>query len=287
MFETLRRHYYDQPHEVSIETLAHCNARCGFCPYGSLGREGERLEDGVIERLIEEMSTWRMPFYIAPFKVNDPLLDPRMVDICQDIERRIPQAKIRLFTNGSALTGYHRTWIANLKHLDELWISLNSCEPVEYHRMMKLNYLQTARRLRELHDALEFPHRVTVSRVATGGEDGHGQLIPDAADLQFVADVKRDWPRFHPFLIKRDGWLGAVQAGQTTIPKTPCARWFELSVTATGTVALCCMDGQNQFPIGSIHERTLMEIYNQPHLKKRRLYADTREGIEPCQRCTY
>lgn len=296
MFESLRQHYYEQPHEVSIETLALCNARCTFCPYGSTGREGVRLSDEVLDTLLNEMALWRRPFYLAPFKVSDPLLDKRMPELCARIEAQIPQAKIRFFTNGAALTEYNRRWLAQLRHLDGLWISLNSCEPREYDRLMGLNYFATERKLDALHAAVvsgAFPHTVTVSRVSQSTLAGQEQLPTDQqnaglqADYAFRAAVWRHWPAFQARLIKRDGWLGHCVPASAEIPKTPCGRWYELSVTASGVVALCCMDGKNEFPLGQVPEQTLLEIYNQPHLKARRLQAKTREGIEPCARCTY
>jgi len=281
MLDHLRQHYYDQPHEVSIETLAQCNARCTFCPYGTLGREGTRLPDAVLERLIQEMGRWRLPFFVSPFKVSDPLLDPRMEWLCHEIELKVPQAKIRFFTNGSMLTERHLEWLAKLKHLSGLWISLNSCDAIEYERLMGLKYATTARRMGVLHTWMRdgrFPHKVTVSRVMSGTA---------ADDVTFRDTVRSTWPCFEPFLIKRDGWLGAVLPSSLEIPRRACERWYELSIDATGTAALCCMDGKSEFALGRVPEQTLLEIYNQPHLKARRLSVLTREGIEPCARCTY
>jgi hypothetical protein len=50
--QSLRAGYMEQPQEVSIETFALCNARCTFCPYGTLGREGTKLPSIVINSLI-------------------------------------------------------------------------------------------------------------------------------------------------------------------------------------------------------------------------------------------
>lgn len=288
---TLRQHYYAQPREVSFETLASCNAACVFCPYPSLERKGTLLPDWVVDKLIDEMAFWREPFYISPFKVNDPLLDVRMQGICEKIEEQIPQATLRLFTNGSMLTERHLTWIAKLKHLDRtrgLWISLNSCDPQEYGELMKLNFSITAHRLDVLHQWLtenRFPYSVTVSRVLRGSLSDPGPST--AKDLKFATDVIERWPRFRPLLIKDGGWIGYSDPTVKLPPRNGCERWFELSVTATGRVALCCMDGEAKYALGDVTDQTLWEVYNQPHLKQRRLKALTREGIDPCARCTY
>lgn len=280
-YQHLRNLYWDQPREISIETFAQCNARCTFCPYGSLGREGTQLPDDVLDSLIEQMKSWRQPFFVSPFKVNDPLLDPRMEEICRRIDREVPQARIRFFTNGSMLTPYHIGWLNQLRHLEELWISLNSTDPQEYHELMGLKWATTQRRMFNLYDCVRFGtfnHPVVVSRVASDD-------LQKNAD--FINSVLETWPVFRPVVIKRDGWLGAVTPGSSEIPKTPCGRWFELNITAQGKAVLCCMDGKGEFVLGDVSEQKLLEIYNQKHLVDRRLHVRDRQGIEPCARCTY
>jgi hypothetical protein len=168
-----------------------------------------------------------------------------------------------------------------LKSLDGLWISLNSCDSIEYEDLMRLPYERTARRLDELHWQIQhghFPHNVTVSRVATDDNQ---------ANLAFMRSVPRRWPRFQPILIKRDGWLGYVAPSGAAIPRAPCGRWWELNITAEAKAVLCCMDGKGEYVLGDAAASSLLEIYNQPHLADRRAQRRNRVGIDPCERCTY
>lgn len=278
--------YLHQPREVSLETFALCNARCTFCPYPTLERKGTKMSFDTLDRLIGEMKDWPLPFFISPFKVNEPLLDDRMQWFCEEIEQQIPSARLRLFTNGQPLTPRHRTWIANLKRVEHLWVSLNEYDPQRYGEVMGLSLHMVAGRLDDLHDEKEsgaFPHRVVVSRVS----DAQDGMVWTERDNEFMNVVFKRWPRFTPHLIKRDGWLGYVEPSSTLVPRSGCGRWFELSICADGKAALCCMDGTGEYAIGNVHESTLLDIYNQPHLVARRLKAHTRAGIEPCQRCTY
>jgi len=286
MITELRRHYMTQPHEVSIETLAVCNAACTFCPYPTLERQGVCLDTAVMAVLVEQMSHWTHPFFISPFKVNEPLLDSRLNHFCLLIEAAVPQARLRLFTNGQPLTMYHVEWIANLKRVEHLWISLNSTDPYEYESLMKCKYAIVMRNLDALHAAVvkkEFTHPVVLSRVLQGGSNG--QLLGDA-DCLFHREVLQRWPLFQTHLIKRDSWLGYVAPGDARVPRSPCARWFELSITAEGKAVLCCMDGKGEYEQGDVSTQSLLEIYNNPFLTKCR-QAATRQGIEPCQGCSY
>lgn len=284
--DMLRRRYLTQPQEVSFETLALCNAHCTFCPYGTLGREGTRLPSTLIGSLIMQMASWQTPFFISPFKVNEPLLDARMREICERIEKEVPAAQIRLFTNGSGLTDKNIEWIANLKRMPQFWVSLNSCDSQEHAALMRMkgagSYRHIAEKLDRLHGLYLgdlFPHEVVLSRVVTD----------DEKDWKFATAVRKRWPHFRPFLIKRDAWIDFIEPSHKVPPRSGCVRWFELNITAEGKAVLCCMtDGSKpEHHIGDVTSQSLLEIYNQPHLKERRERALTRAGIEPCERCSY
>ena len=279
----LRQFYLDWPHEISIETFAKCNAACTFCPYTTLERQGERLADEVLDRIVEELKDHPWPFMIAPFKVNEPFLDKRLIPFCRKINAELPKAHLRLFSNGSALTQKHIEEVATLQRVVHLWISLNDHRPDEYHKLMSLDFGRTAANLDKLHAYVEceqFPHPVMVSKVR------EKQEVSDL-DRDFVEYVKGRWPLFGVHLIKRDGWLGYTEPGADTIPDTPCGRWYELSITATGIVAHCCMDGRAEYPIGDVTKQSLFEIYNSPDWRRNRLEGWSRKNVHPCSTCTY
>jgi hypothetical protein len=189
--------YLDWPYEVSVETFAKCNAACTFCPYPTLERIGTKMPDAMIDGIIEELKAHPFQFYFAPFKVNEPFLDKRLIPICERVNRELPNAVLRLFTNGSALTDKHIAAVDRLERVEHLWISLNECNP------------------------------------------------------------------------------------------KGCARWFELSITATGLVSLCCMDGEGKYAIGDLNRQGLLEVYNSPHWRERREKMQSRLDISPCNLCTY
>lgn len=284
---TVNLQYLYQPREVSLETLALCNARCTFCPYPTLERKGVKMSDMDLLRLHDQMIDWQEPFFISPFKVNEPLLDSRLQAFCERVVSHIPKATLRLFTNGQPLTDRHIDWIAEipLGRLAHLWISLNDFEAQAYGELMGLSLSMTLSRIDHLHYRAvhaRFPHRVSISRVSDSATPKFSER-----DIQFLRFVYDRWPRFEGRIIKRDGWLGYVEPSAQEIPNAPCGRWWELNVCADGKAALCCMDGTGEYSIGNIHESSLLDIYNQPHLIKRRERAVSRHGIEPCRRCTY
>lgn len=297
----VRTHYLEQPMEVSIETLALCNARCTFCPYPTLDRKGTRMDSEVVVRLIDEMARFPIPFSFSPFKVNEPFLDSRLLDFCQEFEARCRNGHLRLFTNGSALTFDKMTQVAKLQRVQHLWVSLNSHKADEYRELMGLEIGHVFKRLDLLHSLVvdgEFLHPVVVSKVTSVRRIVPNPLpdpryetfqVNQAAidDAEFYNFVRDRWPRFNVHFIKQDGWLGYVPPSSPEIPDTACVRWFELSILATGKVSLCCMDGKGDFCIGDIHQQTLLEIYNDPHYRARREAMISRRAVHPCSTCTY
>lgn len=274
IFKRHQREHMDWPREISIETQALCNARCTFCPYPTMERKGVRMSDELLDRLVTEMIEFKQPLFFSPFKVNEPLLDARLIPMCERINREAPHIALRIFTNGSPLTPEKVEAIARLKRVVHLWVSLNSQDPEEYERIMGLKFEQTARRLDYLHSA-NFPHKVVLSTVGYPNED-------------FRRYCFDRWPDFDSFAIKKDSWLGFTEAqGDGVIPDTPCSRWFELSIMANGKVSLCCMSGEGEHVIGDLNEQTMHEVYNDPLWRARREKLMSRKELPVCQGCNY
>jgi sulfatase maturation enzyme AslB (radical SAM superfamily) len=276
-----RKRYLDWPAEVSIETLTKCNARCTFCPYPTLDRIGTKMPDELIDKIINELKDHPREFTISPFKVNEPFLDKRLLPLCRRINDELPNAHLRLFTNGSALTEKHIDEVSELVRVTHLWVSLNDHRPDEYHRVMGLDFERTAKNLDLLHAKVEsddFPHRVVVSKVNADAP---------SEDAEFGAYVAGRWPLFDVQLIRRDGWLGHIEPGDPEVPDKPCGRWFELNIMANGIVAHCCMDSMGEHSIGDLNTQSLFEVYNGRAWRKNRLLEWSRKNVFPCRTCSY
>lgn len=276
---TMQAAFMDYPMEVSVETMALCNAACTFCPYPTIDRKGEKMPDALLNRLVDEMISWDREMYFSPFKLSEPLLDQRVLPLCERINAASDKIVLRIFTNGSALTPARVEGLTKLKRVAQLWVSLNSHIPEEYEKLMGLRFEQTAKRLDYLH-SVEFPHAVMLSTVGYPNED-------------FRRYCFDRWPNFESMAIKKDAWLGYTDAQVTEVPDTGCSRWFELSITARGTVSHCCMhDGvDTKYNIGDVNTQTLYEVYNAPRWRERRESLVSRKTLDlassPCASCTY
>ena len=277
--------YLGYPYFVHVETLASCNAACVFCPYPGLARKGTRMSDELIEKIVQDLTAIPkdLPFTFAPYKVSEPFLEVRLFGIMDLVARKLPGAKIYLSSNAAPMTDSKMDGLALQKNVGVLNLSINSDDPDEYETVMKLPFHRTFQRLEALHErarsgAYGFPIRLT--RVAGGR----------AADERFTRWVQRNFPSFESLIIPRNDWIGsAVTPGaHDIVPDAPCHRWFDLSILATGEVAMCCMDGEGKYLKGDVRVQHALEIYNQPRLiKMRRGLPSRRVSADPCSRCTY
>ncbi len=239
------------------------------------------MSDELLDRLLTEFESFELPFYFAPFKLSDPFLDKRMIPLCERFNRQVPKGHLRLFTNGSALTDKTISGVAGLKRVAHLWISLNEHDPEKYEQVMGLNFAHTTKNLDHLHQEVvlgRFSHPVVVSRV--GGSVGERWSFADY--------VRNRWPRFQPSVIRKDAWIDFTNSDELTVPEHQCGRWWELNITATGEVCLCCMsDGESPDQIvGDVNTQTMKEIYNSARWRE---FRDTtnRKDRPICSTCSY
>ncbi|MBI4190181.1 MAG: radical SAM protein [Betaproteobacteria bacterium] len=275
----------DYPAIVHLETLAVCNAACSFCPYPTLERKGVRMPDELIAKIIGDLSDIpkNVGFQLAPYKVSEPFLEPRLFDVLELVNSKLPNANISIITNGSPLTERKIGQLGKVRNLSYINVSMNHDNPEEYESVMKIPFARTVERLDMLHRKHAegvITCRVRLTRVATNRDD----------DVSFIHWVRANFPRFKPDILPRHDWIGEVTTpdGVRSVPDAPCHRWFDMSITATGVVAMCCMDGSAKYPKGDVNTQHVLEIYNQPWLRElRATLVSRRQTRSPCNRCTY
>ena len=277
--------YMDYPALVHMETISICNAACSFCPYPTLERKGTRMSDELIAKIIDDLGAIprNLSFQIAPYKVSDPFLETRLFDILGLINAKLPNASISLITNGAALTEKKIHQLAEVKNIVYLNVSLNFDDPDEYESVMKMPFERTVERVKLLQKkqrdgVIGFPLRL--SRVSDSKEK----------DLSFIQWTNAAFPEFRTCILPRNDWIGAVDSGNFArgVPDVPCHRWFDFSIASTGQVAMCCMDGKAEYPKGDVNRQHVLEIYNQPWLRRlRETLISRRAAGGPCAGCTY
>ncbi len=295
------------PRIVMIETQAICNAKCSFCDYKELERKGIKMSSENLNSILNQLS--KIPenhsFTVQPYRVSEPFLDKRLISICHRIFAMHPKAKVSIISNGSYIPNtltkelsdlcrkeyfFERKFQKSLPRL-VLSFSLNESDPVKYKELMKLDFHRTCSNLDRLHEMFtsnQLPFPIKLTRVSTDPSE----------DKNFMEFCRRRYPYFKAFLLKLNDWTGSNKFSQnvknfsatplSAYQKLPCQRWFDLSILATGKVALCCMDsGVCNFNLGDAFKENMLDIYRRkmnsyiPNTLKRG------SSIDPCKGCTY
>ncbi|USN99877.1 MAG: SPASM domain-containing protein [Phycisphaeraceae bacterium] len=273
--------YVDYPMRVGVETYAVCNAACDFCPYPTMERKGDRMDDATLAKILDDLEEIpsEVEFGLNPSRVSEPLLDTRIFTFLEELNKRFSNAGIILFTNASALNGRNLDRVMALERYQLFNVSFNDHRKAEYERVMQLDFDRTTRNLDRLHGAVqaaEFPVRPRISRVGDGTD----------ADQGFCDWVRDRWPGFEPMVSPRMDWMGRVACSfSTLIPDVPCMQWFTIQLLANGRDAFCCTDHDAAYGYGSIHESSLLELYNHPERRELRLQTPSRHGMTPCGTC--
>ncbi len=278
--------FLDQPYEMSLETFAQCNARCTFCPYPRLERQGVRMPTELFTRLVDEIAAFPhpAPLVLNLSRVNEPLLDHRLFDFMDLLRERVPHADIYLPSNGTTLTENNVAQLAARPNFRVLTISLNSIDPAEHDRLMGISFETVTANLDRLHAAHaagDIPFKIYISHLVPPGQPA-GPL---------ATWVSERWPTFGYGAYPQHDWLGSVEPPTTPpgkIPNAPCLDWRNLHILATGDQALCCFDGDGRHGGGNVHDQSLLALYNRAPLRemRRRVLCRTDPiAPAPCQTC--
>lgn len=90
--------------KIYIETSSVCNRRCKFCPNSKYPRKPDLMEEWVFKKIVDELAEINFHGHIHPHFFNEPLLDPRLEKFVKYARKKLPNAQIKIFTNGDFLT---------------------------------------------------------------------------------------------------------------------------------------------------------------------------------------
>jgi MoaA/NifB/PqqE/SkfB family radical SAM enzyme len=266
------------PRLVALETTSYCNATCSFCPNNALARGHRHMSQGLFEDLIEQCREFRLEA-IEPFLQGEPMADPKIMDRLELIRSRLPSTKLRLYSNGYALSPKRIDELTGLG-IDKLYISLNTLNPKKYQELMGLNLARTLENLSYLTDPVR---RSRVANVITFRMTRTADTTVEE-QRAFVAYCKEH--RVRSFIVGLFNYKGDIWS-DLPVPGYPCEHIDRLDVLSNGKVPLCCMDQDAEYSWGDLNETPLLDVYRGEIARRYREMHRTgrRQAIEPCGTC--
>ncbi|MBI4699777.1 MAG: radical SAM protein [Deltaproteobacteria bacterium] len=266
------------PRLVAVETTSRCNAKCVFCPNSALRRDRHAMAGELFEKIVEECGEFPLRA-IEPFLQGEPFCDPEIVPRLEHIRRRLPRARLRLYTNGYAMGPKHVDALAGLG-VDHLYVSLNTLDEGKYRQAMGLELGRTLANLDYLTDPRR---RGRVARRITFRMTRLGDTSLAEQD-RFLAYCRARGVR--PFIVGLFNYKGDV-CSTLPVPRYGCEHVHRLDILATGRVALCCMDQDGEYGWGDAREQSVLDLFRHPTARRYREMhtSGRRRSIEPCGAC--
>ncbi|MDP2307834.1 MAG: radical SAM protein [Pseudomonadota bacterium] len=94
----------DRFHRVEIETNSRCNRGCHYCPVAVDPRDAHEMSEALFCSILDQLAAMGFRGRLSPHFFGEPLVDPRLPKLMAEARRRLPGARIVIYTNGDALT---------------------------------------------------------------------------------------------------------------------------------------------------------------------------------------
>lgn len=247
---------FKKPFEsIEFETTAHCNRSCSYCPVSMYPRNGDLdgtyMKPEVFQKLLQDLKEMKFEGEIAPHMYGEPLTDPRIVSWVKEIRTELPNAKIKLVTNGDYLT-------------EEIYFDLIDAG---------LDYFNLSKHGAQLSDS-----SVALLQKLTPEEKKKRFNI-----LDFYEDFKNDQTMFNT----RGGEVQLTDKAKSKKRNPIMCSYVVYPVLNTfGDVVLCCNDYNSEHKFGNIMKRSLKEIWEDPkNIEIRRRIYKGYFDYQLCKNC--
>lgn len=268
----------EYPRLVSIETTSRCNATCPFCPYNVRARDKTHMDQALFEKIIDDCTQFPLES-IEPFLNGEPFVNPKIMDRMELIRSRLPKAKLRVYSNGYALTPKRVDELCSLG-IDHLYISLNTLNPDKYKAIMGFKLERTLENVMYMTDA---SRRQKVARKITLRMTRMDDTpLSEQEEFRSFCDSRG----VRCFIVGLFNYKGDIHSS-LPVPKYACEHITRLDILSNGKVTLCCMDQEGEYPLGDVTQQSVLQVFQGEASRRYQEMHRTgrRAEIAPCGSC--
>ena len=291
--------------EIQIELTNACQASCLMCSHRKMIRPITHMSLELLERLVGEiLEITKDPYFVGICGIGEPLLHPQISEALK-IVSRLPRWAVG--TNGQALDGERIESLIESRFGD-LTLSLDAISP-EVHAKMRpgLHFTTVLENVLNLFNRLKrvkrFWRYIYIQLILTNENQSEMQPFIDywltkTKELEGVVVFIKpmyQWP----------GLDNPYYPGPTAIIReNPRVLWGPLNVSTSfretcnlfndwamiqsdGAYQPCCMNVEDDFKIGNVKEKTILELYHSEKMNEyRRLFKNKQFDLIPfCGGC--
>jgi radical SAM protein with 4Fe4S-binding SPASM domain len=232
--------------QVLLETRTDCNRKCKFCPQAHFSRPLKSMDWNVFTKVIDELAEMKFSGRVALYMTNEPLIEPRLMEMIKYVRSKSARFFIDITTNGKNLSS---------KLLDEFFLSgLDNVNINDYRS-----------------DRETSPDRISKSLE---------KIICDFKSNPKVTYNKRSTEEV------LSNYAGIIKDSNRKLLSEFCSYPFrKIAISAEGNIILCCNDYTYKTNFGNVLSESLRTIWHSEALNKYRnnLLNEIRDGI--CNGC--
>lgn len=259
--------YPDMFHEINIETMTTCNRRCSYCPNSTFERglfkNQKIMETEVFKKVIDELAAIDYKGIIAPHFYGEPILDKRLPELVSYAHKKLPNATIKLVSNGDFLS------VERYKELAQAGVR-------------KFIITQHSPKMSSIVAKLfeyfgDNPGDIKCKYFVTRREPG-------------VKGVIKFQYQLLDLFYNRGGLVSLDEDQEKKLVENPLPICFyhsnPLVITYNGEVPLCCQDYNSTIVFGNVKETPLLEIWRSKRFKDmRKKLAKRKYDLPICKSC--
>lgn len=236
---------------VEIETINRCNGNCSFCPVSRQKdtREYQIMEEGLFQSIIDQLAELQYHGRLALFSNNEPFLDPDILPRHQYARKKLPNARMHLFTNGTLLT---------IEKFKELMLYLDELIIDNYQQDLEL--IKPCREIVSYcEEHPDFKKRVTI--VLRKPQEILSSRGGDAPNRKELVSYGKD---------------------RCVLP------FKQLIIRPDGKVSLCCNDPLGKNTLGDLKKDPILDVWNNDRFKMvRKCLYEGRANWKHCEYCDF
>lgn len=275
----------NREYSFAIEVTSFCNASCNFCPNSFMKRHKNVMGMDVIKVLVKRIKEEN----IVPKQFNltgtgEPLIDKDLFKKISLLKKNFPDTPI-FFPTNLALANFDIQKKIVSCGLDNISVSLNADNAVDYKKIMKLDYDKTIENLNSL---------IKLRNSTKSSLKIYLKLAANPINKDNIKNFINIWKG------KVDGigiswihtWAGAVKNGEKRkiVKRYPCRSLFEqIIIHSNGNIPLCCVDYEGLVVGGNILNDKILDAFNAPNIENiRKLHKnDQINKIKMCSNCRF
>ena len=232
--------------QVLLETRTDCNRKCKFCPQAHFSRPSKSMDWNVFTKVIDELAEMEFSGRVALYMTNEPLIEPRLMEMVKYARIKSARFFIDITTNGKNLSS---------KLLDELFLQgLDNININDYRSDRKSSPDKISKSLEKTIRDFKSNPKVTYNKRST---------------VEVLSN-----------------YAGTIKDSKRKLLSKFCNYPFrKLAISAEGNIILCCNDYLYKTNFGNVLSENLSNIWNSEELNNCRnnLLNEIRDGI--CKGC--